>query len=201
MEGATNLKSAHFTPLEMPFPMLSCFAEIKIFYFWPKPSAIVHGFDQICFRTQNSSMEGATKLKLPPVDILFCRNPTSVDRNQWTIVRDCDQISFCTRTCTSITGRCTKMYGLLIRTVHVFVLQMTCRSRLSGTLASRCPRPRSPWTSTSPPLRPSTSRPGWRHCDATSRNLKVSGHTVIVCIAAHIVAWGVDRALPLSVDI
>ena len=31
-----NLKFALTAPLEMPFPMVSFFARIKIFRFWPK---------------------------------------------------------------------------------------------------------------------------------------------------------------------
>ena len=36
VEGATKLKLRHSVPLEMPFPMISFFARIKIFRFWPK---------------------------------------------------------------------------------------------------------------------------------------------------------------------
>ena len=36
LEGAMKLKFAPFSPLEMPFPMISCFAKVIIFRFWPK---------------------------------------------------------------------------------------------------------------------------------------------------------------------
>ena len=36
VEGAMKLKLRHSVPLEMPFHMVSFFAEVKIFGFWPK---------------------------------------------------------------------------------------------------------------------------------------------------------------------
>ena len=36
LEGAMELKFVHSVPLEVPFPMASFFAGIKLFRFWPK---------------------------------------------------------------------------------------------------------------------------------------------------------------------
>ena len=36
LEGAVKLKFAPFAPLEMPFPMVSFFVDVKFFRFWPK---------------------------------------------------------------------------------------------------------------------------------------------------------------------
>ena len=43
--------------------MISSFAKIKFFSSWLKTMDYSKAFDQIPFRTQNSSLEGATELK------------------------------------------------------------------------------------------------------------------------------------------
>ena len=53
-------------PLEMPVHMASFLAKVKSLL--PKPWTIVRRFDLIRLRARNSSLEGATELKLAP----FC---------------------------------------------------------------------------------------------------------------------------------
>ena len=49
--------------------MICYFVNIKIVSFWPKniELRIVRHFDQIYFHPHNSSLEGATELKLAPL--------------------------------------------------------------------------------------------------------------------------------------
>ena len=44
VEGATKVNFRHYASLKMPYRLVSFFAEVKIFGFWPK--TIVRGFDQ-----------------------------------------------------------------------------------------------------------------------------------------------------------
>ena len=48
--------------------MVSFFVDVKIFSFWPKTMDYNQAFRSISSRTDNSSLEGATKLKFVP----FC---------------------------------------------------------------------------------------------------------------------------------
>ena len=69
LEGARKLKLASFCSSSRALSndiQLYCFAEIKMFRFWPKTMNyiyIIRRFDQISFRPHNSSLEGARKLK------------------------------------------------------------------------------------------------------------------------------------------
>ena len=71
LEGATSSNLHHSAPLEMLFPMVSFFAEVKIFRFWPKTMDYNKAFSpksRSFLRSFYSSLEGATELKFAP----FC---------------------------------------------------------------------------------------------------------------------------------
>ena len=101
-----KLNMRHSAPLYTPFPMICCFAGIKISESGRKPWTIVRRFHQISFHPHNSPPEGATKLKFAPFcsslhslsdDVLFCWNQIFqilAEIHAWTIVRRFDQISF-----------------------------------------------------------------------------------------------------------
>ena len=56
----------HSAALEVLFLMVSFFAEVEIFRFWPKTMDYTYSqaFLSISLRASNSSLEGAMKLKL-----------------------------------------------------------------------------------------------------------------------------------------
>ena len=83
LEGAMKLEFAPFCSPRDALPMITLFAEIKIFSFWPKPLDYNRAFCSISFHTHNSSLERAMKLKFAPFcsprdalsdDNIVCRN-------------------------------------------------------------------------------------------------------------------------------
>ena len=73
-----ELKLSNSAPLEVPFPMVSFFPEVKISVSGRKPWTIVRRFDQNrghSLRPFYSKVEGAMKLHhSAPLEICFCRH-------------------------------------------------------------------------------------------------------------------------------